>query len=414
MKKILIIGGNQMLSKLLAKKISSSLDLEVETAHTFEEAKEKIQNENYFLNLVDIFLLDAPSEEILDFLLSNQQHIIVLTSSDDAKSLAQIIDKEILGYIYRESPTCIEQITHSIKLLQNYEKTKVVLALSRANERMEIKKLLNLRLFDVLVAAHGEEALKYLEDNVDVKLIICDAQMPVLDGFSLLTKVREKYDKSELAVILLSEKYETLEASLLRNSANEVITKPCSKELFNARLDRCLEYLEECKLLNVFSDLEPLTGAKNSAALKSEIEDYLRELKNEPANFAFAFLDIDNLHAINEEYGYSVGDLVIKATVKEVLNETKGKDIIGHFTSEKICIVMKHISQEKAIKILSNIRVHIKNKSILVNIDELYFTASIGVTFGDGTLKFEKLVAKANEALNKAKIEGKDRVEVAF
>lgn len=412
MKKILIIDGNQMLSKLLAKKISSSLDFEVETAHTFEEAKEKIQNESYFLNLVDIFLLDAPSEEILDFLLSSQQHIVVLTSSDDAK--AQIIDKEILGYIYKESPTCIEQIIHSIKLLQNYEKAKVILALSRANERVEIKKLLNLRLFDVLVAAHGEEALNYLEDNVDVRLIICDAQMPVLDGFSLLTKVREKYDKSELAVILFDEKNEALEAALLRNNANEVITKPCSKELFNARLDRCLEYLEECKLLNVFSDLEPLTGAKNSAALKSEIEDYLRELKSEAANFAFAFLDIDNLRAINEEYGYSVGDLVIKAAVKEVLNETKGRDIIGHFTSEKICIVMKHISQEKAIKILSNIRVHIKNKSILVNIDELYFTASIGVTFGDSNSKLEKLIAKANEALDKAKIDGKDRVEVVF
>lgn len=407
--KILIIDDNKMLSKLLAKKISSSLGCDVDIAYNLSQSKDLIASGNqYFLIFADLCLPDAANGEVVDELLAQNQLIVVLTANNDKKVREQFINKDILAYINKESETCIEQITTCINLLSRYRKNKVILALSKQNERNEIKKLLKLRLFNVLVAAHGEEALGYLEDNADTKLIICDTLMPVMDGLTLLTQVRQKYAKTELAVIVLGDKDDALEAEILRNNANEFLTKPFSKDLFNARLDKSLKYLDDFELMSIFKDLEPLTGAKNSSALKNEIEDYLKEIANSNEEFAFAFMDIDSLRSINDEYGYAVGDLLIKAAVKEALNETKGSDIIGHFSSEKICILLKNITQQNAITLLSNIQENIKNKSILVNIDELYFSVCIGVTFSkaDNT-PLNKLIFKANEALKSAKAEGR-------
>ena len=146
----------------------------------------------------------------------------------------------------------------------------------------------------------------------------------------------------------------------------------------------------------------------------ADIEDYLNELatKETEEEFAFAFLDVDELKTINDEYGYNAGDEVIKICAKESVNETKGRDIIGRYSPEKICIVLKNIQQEKAIKIFSRIRVNIKKTGILVNLDEVFFTASIGVVFGKTGDKLKDLADKASSALSKAKANGKNRVEV--
>lgn len=414
MKKILIIDDNKMLAKLLAKKITSSFGFEVDLAFNFAETLNLIEEEAYFLTFADLCLPDAPNGEVVDQILAKNLPVVVLTASNDQATRELFLHKDILSYIYKESESCVDQMISTIKLLDEHNKEKVILALSKLDERNNLKKILNLRLFEVLACAHGEEALNYLNDNADTRLIICDAKMPVIDSLELLTQVREKYPKSELGVIVLGEKDDDLEAKLLNAEANEFITKPFNKELFSARLDKCLRAMSDFRLMTVFKDLEPLTGAKTSLALRNEFEDYVRELNETNEEFAFAFLELDNLKNINEEYGYHIGNLMLKTAVKELFNETMGRDIIGHFSSERICIVLKNTSSERAIKLLSLIRVNIRNKGVLVSLDEVFFTVSIGLSFGKAGSSFTELATKASEALSLAKANGRDRIEVCF
>jgi len=409
--KILIIDDNKMLSKLLAKKIQSSLNYEVDVAFSFEEAKNFLQND-YFLSFIDLCLPDAPNGEAVDYALEKNIPSIVLTANNDKNSKEKFMQKDILDYILKEDDSCIEKILDSIVKLKHYAKTKVILALSKLNERNELKKYLSNRLFDVLAAAHGEEAMSYLGDHTDTTLIIADTQMPVISGSELLDEVRTKYNDSDLLVMLLGEKNDSLEAELLKKGLNEYLIKPFNKELFYSRLDRALAYKDNMNFLKAYKDIDPVSGLKNYNALSMGIEDYLNEIANKNEEFAFALLNIDNLSGINDEYGYNVGDEVIKACANEIINETKGRDIIGRYNNENICIVLKNISQERAIKIISRIRVNIKNAGILINLDELFFTASIGVVFAKSGDKFDALVQKASDALLSAKNNGKDRVEI--
>lgn len=410
-KKILVIDDNKMLCKLLAKKIENTLDYEVDVAFSFEEAK-NLANSEHFLAFADLCLPDAPNGEVVDFIIEKKIPVIVLTATSDKATKEKFMSKDILDFIFKESETCMDEILESIVKLDRYAKTKVILAMSKLPERNEIKRVLSARLFNVLAAAHGEEALNYLGDNNDVKLIICDAQMPVISGDELLTEVRTKFNDDELGVVILGEKNDSLETELFKNGLNEYLIKPLSKELLNCRLDRCLAYMDAMNFLRAYNNLDPVSGVKNYSTSISEIEEYLNEIKGKNEEFVFAFLDIDNLKNINDEYGYSVGDAIIKLCAKEITNETKGRDIVGRYSPEKICILLKNITQEKAIEILSRIRVSIKNSGILVNLDEIFFTASIGVVFAKGGDSLEFLSQKAQEALSLAKDNGKDRVEV--
>ncbi|TKX32279.1 bile resistance response regulator CbrR [Campylobacter aviculae] len=410
-KKVLIIDHNKMLAKLLAKKIQTTLNYEVDTVFSHAEVKE-LSNNEYFLVFAELYLSDAPNGEVVDYLLEKKMPVVVLTANNDKAIRDKFVEKDILGYIFKESSTCIDEIIDSISKLDHYSKIKVILALSKLPERNEIKKILTQRHFNVLAAAHGEEAMSYLNDNNDIRLIIADVNMPVISGSELLNEVRTRFSEDELGVILLGEKNDILEADLLKNGANEYLIKPIKKESFNCRLDRCLTYMDNMEFLNTYNDLDPVSGVKNYEALMDNIEVYFNEIMTKEEDFALAFLNIDDLKSLNEKYGFDVGNEIIKICANEIVSEVKGRDIVGRFSPEKICILFKNISQEKAVRILSRIRVNIKKVGILVNLDEAFFTVSIGVVFGKSKDKIDNLIQKATSALMQAKSNGKDRVEV--
>lgn len=410
MRKILLIDDNKMLGKLLAKKIQNTFNYEVDIAHTMAEAIAMLNNE-YFLSFVDLCLPDAMNGEIVD-VVADKIPAIVLTASNDINKREEFMHKNILDYIFKESDTCVDQILDAISTLSYYAKTKIILAMAKLPERNEIKKFLSQRLFKVLVAAHGEEALLYLEDNDDTKLIIADAKMPVVSGEELLAEIRTKYNDDDLGVVLLGEKDDVVEARVLKNGANDYLIKPLLKELFNCRLDRVLNYMQDKKFIKTYNNLDHTSGLKDHYTFRSEVEDYLNDIANEEQEFAFAFLDIDELKSINDEYGFEIGDSIIKICANEMIAETKGRDILGRYSAEKFGILLKNISQERALKILSRIRVNIKNAGILINLDELFFTASLGVVFANSGAKLDDLVEKAAKALSAAKDNGKDRIEV--
>lgn len=70
--------------------------------------------------------------------------------------------------------------------------------------RKFVRHLLEQQLFQVIEADDGLSALKILQTQSDITLLITDYNMPGLDGFGLILKVREIFSREELAIIGLS------------------------------------------------------------------------------------------------------------------------------------------------------------------------------------------------------------------
>jgi DNA-binding response OmpR family regulator len=100
-----------------------------------------------------------------------------------------------------------------------------------------VKQLLDRRGFDVMVARDGQEALKLFFDRRP-DLVVLDVQMPVLDGWKTLERIREL---SDVPVVMLTARASELEKTRgLRGGADDYVTKPFGRQELLARVDALL------------------------------------------------------------------------------------------------------------------------------------------------------------------------------
>ncbi|ANE36202.1 bile resistance regulator [Campylobacter iguaniorum] len=410
--RILIVDDNKALAKLIAKKMEKNIDMEIVVAHSFEEAKNIIEdNDDFFLALLDLNLPDAPNGEIVDFVLSKNILSIVLTGSMDEETRKLFMHKDIVDYVIKDNMNSISYIFDTINRLSKNRNYKVMVVDDSASERNEIKRILMSQQFKVFAAAHGEEAMSYIEDNPDMKFVLTDYNMPVMDGFELMQNIRQKYDKNSLAVIVLTSNDEDRTgAKFLKNGANDYIKKPFSKEELICRINNTIESMENINAMSKFANTDFLTGVYNRRYFYSFMADYYRN--NKDSNFVVAMFDIDNFKSVNDKFGHDIGDIVIQKLAIFLLQEVGSKGIVARFDGEEFCVVLLNTKFDDGVKIMVNTRAKIA--ACLINIKEnvVKFTVSIGVTNGDCATDIDKLISVADQALYVAKNSGKNKVEI--
>ena len=157
---------------------------------------------------------------------------------------------------------------------------------------------------------------------------------------------------------------------------------------------------------------DPLTGLLSRAAVcedphRHAIQDKRVFVKRLPAP-AVIMLDVDRMKYLNDRYGFRVGDTVLR-TVAEQLQMLVGDRVIRFGGDEQMILWESDNVGAVAQEIVDSVRgLHIHcpdcpNENIQV-------TISAGVACGEDT---EKVLLAADEALNRAKVAGRDRIEIA-
>lgn len=413
--KILIVEDNKALSKLIMKKMESNLDFDVDVAHSFEEAQNLVEkNSDYFVALLDLNLPDAPDGEVVDMILSYKIPSIVLTGSMDKEVREKILKKDVIDYVYKGNIDDVNYIFMLIERLHKNRDIKVMIVDDSMATRAQIKSLLQHQMFKVLVAAHGEEALVFLQDNPDIKLILTDYQMPVIDGVELTKEVRKLYSKNELSIIAMTgTSTDLISAKFLKIGANDFINKPFTREEIACRINNSLDALEYIAKIEDMAQNDFLSGLANRRYFFDAMKEYFKEAnkKNEP--FALGLIDLDSFKQINDTLGHHVGDTVIVELAKTLQKHLTHEHFLARLGGDEFCVVLKNIDQKKALEFFIKLKsavanIHIKTKEK----KDLTISVSIGVTFGD-LESVEEMIIQADKALYIAKKNGKNRVEVA-
>ena len=414
MEKILIVEDNKALSKLIAKKIAQNIDFEVDVAHSLKEAQNLIGSGNeYFITLLDLNLPDAPNGEVVDYILSKKIPSIVLTANVDKKTRDEILKKDVIDYVYKGNMDDVNYIFQLIERLSKNRNYKVMIVDDSIVMRNEIKRLLKLQMYKVFSAAHGEEALVYMKDNPDIKLVLTDYNMPVIDGFELTKTLREEYSKMQMSIIGITENTdEMISSKFLKIGANDFINKPFTKEELVCRVNNAIESLEFIETISDMANTDFLTGARNRRSFYKEINEYMEECRISEEEFAVAMIDIDNFKNINDTYGHDVGDIAIKELVRLITESIKGTDIVSRFGGEEFCVLLKNIEKSAAVELFVRLRLKIGKNIININQNKIQYTVSTGITFNcdEG---IEEMLNQADMALYNAKDNGRNRVELA-
>jgi len=95
--------------------------------------------------------------------------------------------------------------------------------------------------FEVFEAQNGEEALKILEENPDIKLILLDWHMPVMNGYEFLVKMRANPKWSHIKVMMVTtENQQKSVVDAIMAGANEYLMKPFDKEMLKVKIEYLL------------------------------------------------------------------------------------------------------------------------------------------------------------------------------
>ena len=153
---------------------------------------------------------------------------------------------------------------------------------------------------------------------------------------------------------------------------------------------------------------DDLTKLYRVGYLNERIQEEIARANRYSRPFSVAMMDVDDFKAINDRFGHQVGDNVLKKVAYAIKEHARKADVAARYGGEEFCVLMPETNLQSAIMGAERIR-----KAVLEEFqkdNKFKITVSVGVSeYKEGMKKYE-LVKVADDALYKAKREGKNRV----
>lgn len=176
-------------------------------------------------------------------------------------------------------------------------------------------------------------------------------------------------------------------------------------------VDKMLGQREALEALTV-TDI--LTGLPNRRALLQNAQHIIARRQPEGAPVSLALLDVDHFKRVNDRAGHPEGDRTLEEIGRRLAAFVRGEDTVARLGGEEFGLLMPDTDAEGAHALCERIREDIEQHFGALTADGSRLTVSIGVASGHdaNAVQFDQLYARADEALYRAKREGRNRVVV--
>ncbi len=172
-----------------------------------------------------------------------------------------------------------------------------------------------------------------------------------------------------------------------------------------------LEITRRNRELQLLATRDPLTGMLNRRSLFEGLNQAFRDAMSSGDELSCLMIDIDHFKSINDRFGHSKGDKVIKLLADTLVESVRATDLVGRYGGEEFCVVLPGVELDRAREIAEQIRAAIVSGKDIRFIGTVRISASIGVSslkFGAGTPA--DLIDQADKALYAAKQGGRNCV----
>ncbi|HTE55303.1 MAG TPA: response regulator [Kofleriaceae bacterium] len=259
--------------------------------------------------------------------------VIVMSSGDDREELLrmgadEVVAKPIQPAQFRE--LCARLIAEAGRA----RAYRILVVDDDPSIRTICREVLEASSYTVREASSGQQARSEVH-RFKPDLVMLDVMMPGLDGFQTAEGLRSEPATSMIPIIFLSAKGETADkVRAFRLGAEDYVVKPFIAAELVARVRKALERRER------ELGASPTTQLPGAGAIESEIERRL-QIGREPV--AFCYLDLDNLKAFNDYYGYAKADAIIRQTA-DILRDVIARigtpgDFIGHIAGDDFVFI---------------------------------------------------------------------------
>ena len=278
------------------------------------------------------------------------------------------------------------------------------------------------KLFDrILDAASAEEGLEIVR-NERMELILCDIVMPGMDGYQFLSTVKGLVEYRDIPVILLTGR-DSVESKVrgLDLGASDYVTKPFEADELIARVRvqiKVKRLQDELKIAKQrykeMSITDFLTGIYNRRHFMELFTLEFSRSRRYDFQLSLMIFDIDNFKSINDTYGHSTGDEVLRVLSQMIREEIRQHDVFARYGGEEFVLMLPQTSASGALSVAEKLRQKVAGHGF-ESMEGRAITISIGVaTYPAPEFETsEKLINAADNALYVAKRSGKNKVVFA-
>lgn len=263
-------------------------------------------------------------------------------------------------------------------------------------------------------AADIEAALD--KDKVD--LVLMDIQMPEKSGMDWLNEIVQR----RLApVVMLTGcgNEETAVKALEQGAVGYLPKNGLTAEKLTDAVDAAVKKWKDLEFgretqekLEMLASVDPLTGLLNRRAILNKLDESIKHSRRYEINLSVIMLDIDHFKEVNDNYGHFIGDHVLKKIALFLQRKIRDTDAAGRLGGEEFLVVLPKAIMSSALTVAERIRENLATTKMKNLIGDVFsITVSQGVASYKPGDSISSLISRADDALYRAKQNGRNRVE---
>lgn len=269
-------------------------------------------------------------------------------------------------------------------------------------------------------ASDGIEGFK-MALNKPVDLIICDVEMPGMDGFKFLRMLSSREELQDIPVIMVTG-LEDAEAKIsgLEQGASDYVTKPydSGELLARVKVQLKIKSLQDKlkrsnQMLLELSHTDSLTGLNNRRSMMETLDKEFERSTRNQSPLSLLMLDVDHFKKINDNFGHQQGDTALQALSHLLKDHLRQYDLAARFGGEEFALILPETGTEAACMVAERIRQSILKMRLADFPAGFCMTASFGVATAPNQVLAspDDLIREADNALYNAKRSGRNRIE---
>ena len=295
---------------------------------------------------------------------------------------------------------------------------KTILVVDDDNMNLATMKRILGKEYKVVLVKKGVQAISYLE-NGTCDMILLDINMPEMDGFEVMKRIRTMEPCSNIPVIFLTGDNDSeMESRCFKEGAIDFIAKPFVPAVMLSRIGRALELedlrrsladrleqkIREVSDIKSKSSQDVLTGLWN----RSYTEEAVNKMLESGVPGALLMMDMDNFKLINDNYGHIAGDKTLRMFADTMRDFALDGDILCRIGGDEFILFVRDATSKEELSRRANDMIQDMCRKIEENNYETNTSVSIGIAKApeDG-VEFSKLYNAADKALYYVKQNGK-------
>lgn len=413
--RVLLVEDTRLYSVAVRSLLETRFGLIVIHCATLAALKREIDagGEKFDAAILDLCLADAPNGETLDYVLGCSIPAIVFSGYASDIRRAEILANRAAELVYKNSPRSLENLADAIERLLSANRPNALL-IDPSDEGLS--DMVNAMIGSNFLVTHcqtSDEALAVLDAaNGSTELVLIRHDLASADSFALLETLALRFGEDSVRIIGFASEAVSGEVNrFLKAGGDDFLQLPMSPADVEGRLDHTMNIHRQIQSLQRMASRDYLTDMLNRRYFFDRGPKMVEMCLRQNAPVCAALVDIDHFKRLNDNYGHEIGDLVLKAVSRRLLQLVGEKQHLpARIGGEEFALLLTNMDIEQAYEFCERIRIDISNTKIVVDDEDLSVTVSMGLAHISGSETFDNYLNAADQYLYLAKHSGRNRV----